>query len=171
MNPLPMQVAAATAPPTGQHTVEDDLRDEALSYFFRPEQQAVTTPTTGGVNNIVQYVSTADGDRYVLRIYNNGNKTEKVGFTPHYTTTPHHTIIMQVLSPGDAPAKQLLAAAHHCTQLYRAQQCVHACTSSCMQVPQCVLPHLHSGGHRARHPGPAGAAKAQLQGPHSTASP
>jgi hypothetical protein len=73
-----LQVPAA-APPTGQHTVEDDLRDEALAYFFRPEQQATTTPTTGGVNNIVQYVSTADGHKYVLRIYNNGNKTEKVG--------------------------------------------------------------------------------------------
>jgi hypothetical protein len=69
---------SATAPPTGQHTVEDDLRDEALGYFFRPEQQASTAPTTGGVNNIVQYVNTADGHKYVLRIYNNGNKTEKV---------------------------------------------------------------------------------------------
>lgn len=39
----------------------------------------MTTPTSGGVNNIVQYVNTADGHRYVLRIYNNGNKTEKVG--------------------------------------------------------------------------------------------
>lgn len=68
----------AASPPTGQHTVEDDLRDEALAYFFKPEQQATTTPTTGGVNNIVQYVSTADGHKYVLRIYNNGNKTEKV---------------------------------------------------------------------------------------------
>jgi hypothetical protein len=70
--------ASATAPPTGQHTVENDLRDEALGYFFRPEQQASTAPTTGGVNNIVQYVNTADGHKYVLRIYNNGNKTEKV---------------------------------------------------------------------------------------------
>lgn len=69
---------SATAPPTGQHTVEDDLRDEALACFFRPEQQASTAPTTGGVNNIVQYVNTADGHKYVLRIYNNGNKTEKV---------------------------------------------------------------------------------------------
>lgn len=75
---MPGQVSA-TAPPTGQHTVEDDLRDEALSYFFKPEQQARTAPTTGGVNNIVQYVNTADGQRYILRIYNNGNKTEKVG--------------------------------------------------------------------------------------------
>jgi len=74
---MPCQVSA-TAPPTGQHTVEDDLRDEALSYFFKPEQQARTAPTTGGVNNIVQYVNTADGQRYILRIYNNGNKTEKV---------------------------------------------------------------------------------------------
>lgn len=54
------------------------MRDEALSYFFTPEQRPTTTPTTGGVNNVVNYVNTADGHRYVLRIYNNGNKTEKV---------------------------------------------------------------------------------------------
>lgn len=71
-------VWAQDAPKTGQHTVEDDLRDEALSYFFAPEQQPVTKPTTGGVNNVVNYVETGDGHRYILRIYNNGNKTEKV---------------------------------------------------------------------------------------------
>jgi hypothetical protein len=61
--------------------VEEDLRNEALSYFFTPEQQPKTTPTTGGVNNVVNYVDTADGHKYVLRIYNNGNKTEKVCLT------------------------------------------------------------------------------------------
>jgi hypothetical protein len=51
------------APKTGQHSVDEDLMDEALSYFFTPEQQAATSPTTGGVNNVVNYVSTADGDK------------------------------------------------------------------------------------------------------------
>jgi hypothetical protein len=51
------------APKTGQHSVEEDLMQEALSFFFTPEQQAATTPTTGGVNNVVNYVSTADGHK------------------------------------------------------------------------------------------------------------
>ncbi len=70
--------------------------------FFDTDNLKVT-PTTGGVNNVVQvrmegngparaqtlyplssfllqYVETKDGDRYVLRIYNNGNQSEKVIF-------------------------------------------------------------------------------------------
>ena len=35
---------------------------------------------SGGVNNVVQYVTTSDGQRYILRIYNNGNKSDKVRF-------------------------------------------------------------------------------------------
>ena len=65
------------APKTGQHTVEDVLRDEALALFFN-DNELKCTPTSGGVNNVVQYVETADNERYVLRIYNNGNKSEKV---------------------------------------------------------------------------------------------
>lgn len=51
------------APKTGQHSVEQDLMQEALACFFTPEQQAATAPTTGGVNNVVNYVSTADGHK------------------------------------------------------------------------------------------------------------
>lgn len=29
-------------------------------------------------NNVVQYIDTANGERYLLRVYNNGNKSEKV---------------------------------------------------------------------------------------------
>jgi hypothetical protein len=48
------------APKTGQHTVEDDLRDEALSYFF-DSSEVKTSPTTGGVNNVVQVRRPAAG--------------------------------------------------------------------------------------------------------------
>ncbi|KXZ47215.1 hypothetical protein GPECTOR_37g221 [Gonium pectorale] len=71
--------AAPSAPKTGQHTVEEALRDEALALFFESEELK-TTPTSGGVNNVVQYVEAANGERYILRIYNNGNKSEKVRF-------------------------------------------------------------------------------------------
>lgn len=71
---------AAGAPKTGQHTVQDNLRDEALALFFDDVSALNCTPTSGGVNNVVQYVETPDNKRYILRIYNNGNKSEKVKF-------------------------------------------------------------------------------------------
>ena len=51
-----------------------------MSLFFDPENLLPTKPTTGGVNNVVQYVETKTGEKYVLRIYNNGNQSEKVIF-------------------------------------------------------------------------------------------
>lgn len=69
-------VQAGGAPKTGQHQAEESLKQEALAAFF--EAPCTTTPTTGGVNNVVNYVQTADGKRYILRIYNNGKKSEKV---------------------------------------------------------------------------------------------
>ncbi|KAG2434962.1 hypothetical protein HYH02_012158 [Chlamydomonas schloesseri] len=73
-------VMASSAPKTGFHTVEDALRDEALAKFFDNPASLKVTPTTGGVNNVVQYVETPAGERYILRVYNNGNKSEKVRF-------------------------------------------------------------------------------------------
>jgi Ser/Thr protein kinase RdoA (MazF antagonist) len=37
-------------------------------------------PTKGGVNNIMDYITTADGKKYVLRIYNNGRDSVRVDF-------------------------------------------------------------------------------------------
>jgi Ser/Thr protein kinase RdoA (MazF antagonist) len=38
------------------------------------------TPTTGGVNNIMDYVTLPSGEKYVLRIYNNGLNSKRVEF-------------------------------------------------------------------------------------------
>jgi len=66
------------APETGHHTVPDSLRDEALSHFFT--EPTTATPTSGGVNNCCQYIDTASGERYILRVYNNGGQSKKVHF-------------------------------------------------------------------------------------------
>lgn len=58
--------APQAAPETGHHTVSDELRDEALSHFF--SAPCTCTPTSGGVNNVVNYVNTADGHQYILRV-------------------------------------------------------------------------------------------------------
>lgn len=53
---------------------------KAALAFYLDDAGAVLDPTTGGVNNIVQYVDTSGGERFVLRIYNNGCDTPRVKF-------------------------------------------------------------------------------------------
>ena len=47
---------------------------QAASELFLPysARELKYTPTTGGVNNIVYYVETPKGEKFVLRVYNNG---------------------------------------------------------------------------------------------------
>jgi len=73
-----LKVRSTPAPKTGFQTVRDELRDEALSYYF--DQKVTCKPTSGGVNNMVNYVETENGNRYILRIYNNGNNSPRVKF-------------------------------------------------------------------------------------------
>lgn len=71
--------SAATAEPrTGFHTAPDELIQEALGKFFDDPHKCTVTSTKGGVNNVVQYVSTPEGERFILRIY-----SERVGH-PRY---------------------------------------------------------------------------------------
>lgn len=60
----------------------DDLAREAINKFFPSvDAKAVDmVPTTGGVNNIVQYLTFPDGSKKLLRIYNNGEDTQQVTF-------------------------------------------------------------------------------------------
>lgn len=59
-----------------------ELAKEALLMFFDSEivEQIDLTPTTGGVNNIVQYVTLPSGEKELLRIYNNGCDAKRVQF-------------------------------------------------------------------------------------------
>lgn len=60
-------------------STDNSLAHEAVSKFLKDESVSFR-PTSGGVNNVVQYVDTSKGDKYVLRIYNNGFNSFRVGF-------------------------------------------------------------------------------------------
>lgn len=53
---------------------------EALALFLKDPAAATVTPTSSGVNNVVQYVETGEGDSLILRIYNNGGNTAAVEY-------------------------------------------------------------------------------------------
>jgi hypothetical protein len=63
----------------GSLLTNNDLAIEALEKFGIPAQCEMV-PTTGGVNNIVQYITLPSGEKQLLRIYNNGMDTKRVTF-------------------------------------------------------------------------------------------
>ena len=48
--------------------------------LFAPGDAFALSPTSGGVNNHVRYCDCEDGSRYVVRLYNNGQETDRVAF-------------------------------------------------------------------------------------------
>lgn len=64
----------------GSSLMNNELAMEAISLFIDETQVTSLQPTTGGVNNFVQYVNLSSGNRLILRIYNNGFDTPKVVF-------------------------------------------------------------------------------------------
>eukprot|EP01031_Cornospumella_fuschlensis_P032415 gene32415-39197_t len=63
------------------------ILEEAAAKFL-PSNTYRFEPTTGGVNNVVRYIETGDGNRYILRVYNNGNDSHRVRF--------EHAILQQL---------------------------------------------------------------------------
>lgn len=55
------------------------LQSEALSKFFKNEIKEIK-PTSGGVSNYMSYITDANDEKYVLRIYNNGKNSGRVKF-------------------------------------------------------------------------------------------
>jgi len=74
----------------GSKLTDVELAKEALSKYFDTDlvDQLELSPTTGGVNNIVQYVTLPNGQKELLRIYNNGCDAKRVQF--------EHTILKQL---------------------------------------------------------------------------
>jgi homoserine kinase type II len=65
----------------GSKLTDMELAKEALSNFLDYSTDDLEiTPTSGGVNNIVQYITLPSGEKELLRIYNNGCDTQRVKF-------------------------------------------------------------------------------------------
>jgi homoserine kinase type II len=65
----------------GSKLTDMELAKEALGKFLDYSTDGLEiTPTSGGVNNIVQYVTLPSGEKELLRIYNNGCDTQRVKF-------------------------------------------------------------------------------------------
>lgn len=64
----------------GSTLTDKELAWEALRMFVDETDVMDIQPTSGGVNNIVQYITLNSGKKLLLRIYNNGFDTPKVQF-------------------------------------------------------------------------------------------
>ena len=56
-------------------TTTKELANEAMSFFINDPDISYEA-TSGGVNNYVLYVTTSKQEKYILRIYNNGNDSQ-----------------------------------------------------------------------------------------------
>lgn len=72
----PSLVARAAGFSVGSSLTDLSLAYEAVGKFFTEKPDLA--PTSGGVNNVGQYVTLPNGTRYVLRIYNNGMNRARV---------------------------------------------------------------------------------------------
>lgn len=64
----------------GSMLTNEDLAREAIALWEDQVDKVAMEPTSGGVNNIVQYLTLPNGERKLLRIYNNGLDTTRVTF-------------------------------------------------------------------------------------------
>ena len=58
----------------------DDAELRMTCEAFAPGGAFALSDTSGGVNNHVRYVDCENGERFVVRLYNNGRETERVAF-------------------------------------------------------------------------------------------
>mmetsp|Transcript_15709 Transcript_15709/g.21623 ORF Transcript_15709/g.21623 Transcript_15709/m.21623 type:complete len:399 (+) Transcript_15709:82-1278(+) len=73
----------------GSKLTNKELAFEGLAKFVDDDPSTVDmVPTTGGVNNICQFVTLPNGEKYLLRIYNNGLDTTRVAF--------EHSVLQQL---------------------------------------------------------------------------
>ena len=74
---------AAAAPAvvsTSTFASADDAELRMTCEAFAPGSAFALTDTSGGVNNHVRYCDCENGERFVVRLYNNGRETDRVAF-------------------------------------------------------------------------------------------
>jgi homoserine kinase type II len=72
--------SSATIGAIGSTLTDSNLAMEALSKFLDTTDGITMEKTSGGVNNIVQYITLPSGEKQLLRIYNNGLNEKRVQF-------------------------------------------------------------------------------------------
>jgi len=97
--------ASATIGAVGSKLTDMQLAKEALSKFLDNTEDLELTPTSGGVNNIVQYVTLPSGERELLRMYNNGCDEQRVKFE-HEILKQLNTIKMSFEVPQFVESKE-----------------------------------------------------------------
>jgi len=95
----------------GSKLTDNELAMEALSNFIGSTEGVVMEPTSGGVNNIVQYVTLPSGKLLLLRIYNNGFNTQKVEFEHELLRQLNQLPPFSFEVPNFLPSKQGLTMA------------------------------------------------------------
>jgi homoserine kinase type II len=90
----------------GSKLTDMELAKEALGKFLDYSTGDLEiTPTSGGVNNIVQYVTLPSGEKELLRIYNNGCDTHRVKFE-HEILRQLNELTLSFSVPCFLPSKQ-----------------------------------------------------------------
>lgn len=96
----------------GSKLTDMELAKEALSFFYDDIANIQLEPTTGGVNNIVQYVHLPNGERELLRIYNNGCDERRVLFEhailKQLNTFPHLSFQVPQFLPSSSDANKTM---------------------------------------------------------------
>jgi homoserine kinase type II len=83
------------------------LAKEALGKFLDYSMDGLEiTPTSGGVNNIVQYVTLPSGEKELLRIYNNGCDTKRVKFEHEILRQLNELTTLSFSVPCFLPSKE-----------------------------------------------------------------
>jgi homoserine kinase type II len=72
--------SSSTIGAIGSTLTDTNLAMEALSKFLDTTDGITMEKTSGGVNNIVQYITLPSGEKQLLRIYNNGLNEKRVKF-------------------------------------------------------------------------------------------
>lgn len=106
----PRQANLCCQPPSGHHTADPELIREALAAFIPSNGSAPASeppeisPTLGGANNVTVRVTVGpDRTHFILRIYNNGNNSDKVRFEHEVLRQLHEQFPLSFQLPKAVP--------------------------------------------------------------------